>query len=71
MRVTGAQPGRHVVRLKLGRRAVGTGRLTVSAAGTGSVRIRVAKFARKHLKAKRTVKLTVTGGGLPGDDTLR
>jgi hypothetical protein len=48
------------------------GRTTVArGAGTGTVRLRFTSAAKRSLKHARSVKLTISGGGLETTVTLR
>jgi Ca2+-binding RTX toxin-like protein len=71
IRVTAAKPGRLTLTARLGRRTVARGTTTIGATGQATIRVRFTANARRELRHKRRIKLTITGGPTTLKTTIR
>ena len=69
--LSGAQPGRQVIVGKRGRRVVARGVATVRADGGATVTLRFTKACKRALRAARSAKLAISGGGAKATVTLK
>ena len=71
VRVSGLKPGATKVTALSGRKTVATGRGTVAKSGKATVTLRFTASAKRSLKRKASVKLTLKAGKASGTVTLR